>query len=251
MDNSFYVGISRQQVLQTQMDLIANNVANISTPGYRAQNLVFEEYLTKAQNNGKGKDNTDDRLSLVSVYGQFQNTSPGPMAHTGNPLDVAVEGKGFLGVQTPQGVMYTRGGNFQINAAGELVTGSGLRVASQGGSSIVIPKDAREIGIAADGTVSTDKGAIGQLMVVEFDNEQDLDPTGNGLYKLGENATSRPAPARESMVRQGMLEGSNVQPITEMTRMIDVLREYQMTQNMLETEHQRESTMIQQLSKTF
>ncbi|HTK84673.1 MAG TPA: flagellar basal-body rod protein FlgF [Patescibacteria group bacterium] len=251
MENSFYVGISRQSVLQDQMDLIANNIANINTPGYRAQNMVFEEYLTKAQNNGKGLDNTDDRVSMVTPYGQFQSTAPGPVEHTGNPLDVALNGPGYLGVQTPQGIMYTRAGNFQINAKGELVTGTGQIVAGKSGGALVIPKDARQVTISSDGTVATDKGAVGQLMVSEFANEQDLDPAGNGLYKLSPHATSTAGPALNTKVVQGSLEGSNVQAITETTRMIDVLREYQATQNMLQTEHDRETTMIQQLSKVY
>lgn len=251
MENSFYVGISRQAALQDQMDLIANNIANINTPGYRAQNMVFEEYLTKAQNNGAGLGNTDDRVSMVVPYGQYQSSAPGPVERTGNPLDVALQGPGFLGVQTAQGVMYTRAGNFQINAKGELVTGAGQLVAGKSGGALVIPKDAREVGIAADGTVSTDKGAIGQLMVSEFANEQDLEPAGNGLYKLSDGAASTAGPALNTKVIQGALEGSNVQAITETTRMIDVLREYQATQNMLQNEHERETTMIQQLSKIY
>jgi flagellar basal-body rod protein FlgF len=251
MENSFYVGISRQIALQSQMDIIANNVANVSTPGYRAQNLVFSEYLTKAQNNGAGLDNTDDRLSMVQQYGQFQTTSQGTMQQTGNALDVALSGPGYMGVQTAKGIQYTRAGNFQINASGTLVTGSGQPVAGKSGGSIVIPRDAHEVSFAADGTVSTDKGAIGQLMVVEFANEQDLNPAGNGLYELGPNATSTPGPALHTNVTQGLLEGSNVQPITEMTRMIGVLRSFQTTQNLLQAENDRESGMIQQLSKVI
>src|SRR3569623_1746459 len=102
MENSFYVGISRQIALQSQMDLIANNVANVSTPGNRGQNL----------------DISDDRLSMVQQYGQFQTTLQGPLQQTGNPLDVALSGPGYMGVQTAKGIQYTRAGNFQINASG-------------------------------------------------------------------------------------------------------------------------------------
>jgi len=131
------------------------------------------------------------------------------------------------------------------------VTGTGQIVAGKSGGALVIPKDARQVTISSDGTVATDKGAVGQLMVSEFANEQDLDPAGNGLYKLSPHATSTAGPALNTKVVQGSLEGSNVQAITETTRMIDVLREYQATQNMLQTEHDRETTMIQQLSKVY
>ena len=113
-----------------------------------------------------------------------------------------------------------------------------------------MPKDAHEIRIAHDGTVSTDQGAIGQLMLVEFDNDQELEADGNGLYKLGANAKSTPGPAKNTQVEQGELETSNVEPVVEMTRMMNVLRAYQMTQTMLQTESDRETNMIQTLTKT-
>src|SRR5687768_13684666 len=103
MENSILVGFSHQMALKQQMDTIANNVANMSTPGYRAQNMVFTEYLAKP----KGIEHP---LSMVMDYGQFQSTEAGPMQRTGNPLDVALEGPGYFGVQTPEGVMYTRAG---------------------------------------------------------------------------------------------------------------------------------------------
>ena len=249
MQNGIFAGISRQAALQSQMDVVANNIANMSTPGYRQQNLVFQQYLSKAQNNGNGLDNTDDRVSMVTDYGQYQSTAPGPIEQTGNPLNVAISGAGYFGVQTPSGTAYTRDGNFQLNASGQLVTGTGLPVSSAGGSAITIPKDAREIKIGRDGTVSTDKGTVGQLMVVEFANEQDLEASGNGMYQLGKNAQSTPTPSTTSTVIQNALEGSNVQPIVEMTRMVSVARAYEMTQNMLSTEGDRESTMIQHLTK--
>jgi flagellar basal-body rod protein FlgF len=214
MQNGIYAGLSKQMALGAQMDTISNNIANMTTPGYRAQNLVFSQYLAKLQPNSKGEGSTDDQLAMVTAYGQYKNTNPGPLQQTGNPLDVAVQGPGYFGVQTASGVEYTKAGNFQINAGGQLVTGSGQAVASAGGGSITLPKDAREVSIARDGTISTDKGAVGQLMVVEFDNQQELQPTGNGLYQLGPNAVSTPVAARVSTVQQGMLEGSNVQPIT-------------------------------------
>ncbi len=241
MENGIYTGLSRQVALQAQMDIVSNNIANMNTPGYRAQNMVFTEYLAKP--NGYRK--VQDPLSMVLDYGQYQNTEAGPIRETGNPLDVAVQGPGWMGIQTPQGVMYTRAGNFQMNANGELITGHGELVAGDGGSAIVIPPEVKEINITHDGTISTDQGVVGKLMLVEFDNDQDLEAAGNGLYKTAAAAK----PAEKSMIVQGMVEQSNVQPVLEMTRMIDVLRAYQNTQRMLQSEHDRERNMIQRLSE--
>ncbi len=242
MENSIYVGLSRQVALKAQMDAIANNVANMSTPGYRAQNVVFTEYIEDPRNN------PTDPLSMVLDYGQFQTTTPGPMRQTGGQLDVALSGPGYLGVQTASGeTMYTRAGNFQINELGELITGSGHKVASTGGGNIVIPADATEIKITKDGSISSDRGEIGQLMVVEFENLQDLEATGNGLYRA--NPDSPPTPATKTTVAQGMIEDSNVTPVLEMSRMIDVHRAYEQTIRMLQAEHDRQRNMIQKLSK--
>lgn len=243
MENSLYIGLSRQMALQEQMDVVSNNIANLTTPGYRAHNMVFLEYLSKQRNAEKAGN---DSISMVHDYGQFMNTENGPLRSTGNPLDVALEGPGFLGIQTPEGVMYTRAGNLQLNGAGELITGSGQLVADAGGGTIAVPADATEIKIARDGTISTDQGQLAQLMVVEFDNPQTLEATGNGLYKTEEPGT----PSENTRVMQGMIEGSNVNAIFEMTRLIDVSRAYQSTQRMLQNEHDRQRSMIQTLTRT-
>lgn len=243
MENSIYAGLSRQSALQIQMDLIANNLANMNTPGYRNQNAIFTEYV--AYNTARGTEEKDP-LSLVMDYGQFQSTAPGPLQQTGNPLDIAIQGKGYFGVQTPEGVMFTRNGNFNVNANGEIVTGNGSLVASNGGGAISIPRDAGKVTVLEDGTISTDNGPVGQLMVVEFANEQDLEAQGNGLYKT----SAAPIPSEKSRVIQGFLEGSNVQPILEMTRMIDVSRAYQNSQRILQSEHERQRTMIQRLTQS-
>lgn len=242
MENSIYTGLSRQMALQEKMDVISNNVANMSTPGYKAQNMVFQEYIDKPSRS-LGRTDTNDSLSMVLDFGQYQDKESGPLQQTGNPLDVALEGTGWMGVQTAAGLRYTRAGNFTINQTGEIVTSSGLRVASSGGGPITIPENSGPVSIDEMGNISTKDGQIGQLMVVDFENTQDLRQEGNGLYASDFAGT----PATETRVKQGMLEGSNVKPIIEMTRMVDVLRNYQATQKMLQAEHDRQRTMIQKL----
>ncbi len=243
MENSIYIGLSRQIALQEQMDTVSNNIANMSTPGYRGHNMIFLEYLSKQRNAEKAGN---DSISMVHDYGQYMNTENGPLRSTGNPLDIALQGPGFIGVQTADGVQYTRAGNFQRNGAGEVVTGSGLLVADAGGGTIVIPEDATDFKISRDGTVSTDQGELARIMVVEFEDPQNLEAQGNGLYKT-EDAGN---PAENTQVMQGMLEGSNVNAILEMTRMIDVSRAYQSTQRMLQGEHDRQRGMIQTLTRS-
>ena len=246
MENSIYIGLSRQMALQEQMDTVSNNIANMSTPGYRGHNMIFLEYMTKQRNAEKAGN---DSISMVHDYGQYMNTENGPLRSTGNPLDVAIEGPGFFGIQTPDGVQYTRAGNFQRNGAGEIVTGSGQLVADQGGGTIVIPQDAIDVKIARDGTVSTDQGELARLMVVEFQDLQTLEAQGNGLYKANDPA-DQGGPADNTRVMQGMLEGSNVNAVLEMTRMIDVSRAYKSTQKMLQGEHDRQRGMIQTLTRS-
>jgi flagellar basal-body rod protein FlgF len=238
MENSLYVGLSSQVVLAGNMNIIANNVANLNTPGFRGQNMIFQEYVERPR--GMKED-----VSLVNDYGQYQVTDPGPIKVTGNPLDIAIVGPGFLGIQTPDGVQYTRAGNLSMTAEGTLVNARGAHVASAGGGDIVIPPDAKNIYIDHNGAVSTDEGQVGQLMIAEFNNYQTLNPAGNGLY-----VTTDPAvPAAKTTVIQGKIEGSNVQAVVEMTRMIEISREYQAVQRMVQTEHDRLRTAIQRLSR--
>jgi flagellar basal-body rod protein FlgF len=239
MENSIYLGLSKQMVLRTNMDIVANNVANINTPGFRAQNLLFEEYISDPRG-------SDTPLSFVIDRGQYQATTPGPVKATENPLDVALVGPGFIGVQSADGkVAYTRAGNFQIGTDGALLTAGGFPVAGNGGSAITIPAGSSEISIDNKGAISNQGGQIGQLMIVEFENLQDLKPLGNNMYTTDAATTE----ATNTTVKQGFLEGSNVQPVIEITRMIETLRSFQSVQRVLETENERLRTAIQKLTE--
>ncbi|MCC6598360.1 MAG: flagellar basal-body rod protein FlgF [Alphaproteobacteria bacterium] len=239
MENSIYLGLSRQMVLRNNMDIVANNIANMNTSGYRAQNLMFEEYVSK--------DKQDfDPMSFVYDRGQYKDTAPGSLTPTGNPLDIALTGPGFIGVQEPGGaIAYSRAGSLQTDAAGTLLNSAGYPVASAGGASIVIPQGSTEIKIDARGVISNQDGQIGQIMVAEFQNLQTLKPLGDTLYQT----TEAPLPAENTHVKQGMLEGSNVKPIIEMTHMVETLRSYQSIQNVLQTENDRLRGAIQKLTR--
>lgn len=238
MENSIYLGLSRQMVLQTNMQVVSNNIANMNTSGFRAQNVVFEEFLADPRGG-------DDPLSFAYDYGQYQMTSPGSQMQTGNPLHVALNGKGFMGVQMPDGkVAYTRDGNFQKTQDGTLVTAAGFPVMGQGGP-ITISTNAEYVTIDEKGFISDQGGSFAQLQISEFENVQTLKPVGNNLYTTDSEAK----PAAKTTAQQGFIEGSNVVPVVEMTKMIEILRDFQSTQKLLETEHDRLRSAIQKLSQ--
>ena len=153
MQNAILVGLSRQVALAREMDVVANNIANLNTTGYKADGMVFEEYLSSAAR----ADMTGTRISFVQDRGMWHNMSQGAAVQTGNPLDVAIDGPGFLVVQTPQGDRYTRNGSLQINATGQLVTNDGYTVLGDGGPITLQPND-RQIQISRDGTISVREG---------------------------------------------------------------------------------------------
>ncbi|PZO86521.1 MAG: flagellar basal-body rod protein FlgF [Micavibrio aeruginosavorus] len=239
MENSIYVGLSGQVAMEQKMALIANNVANINTPGYRGQNALFKEFISDQRR-------MKEDVSLVLDYGQYRVTDAGSVKETGNPLDVALVGPGFMGVQTPDGIQYTRAGNFALNMDGQLVTSQGRLVADAGGGAITVPQDAKYVSIDKGGIISTDQGQIATLMLSEFPDYQRMEPAGNGLYKTEQAAL----PATETTVLQGKIEGSNVQPVLEMTRMIEVMREYQAVQNMMNNEQDRQRNGLQRMLRT-
>ena len=240
MENSIYLGLSRQMTLQTNMGITANNIANMNTPGYRGQNMLFAEYISKPRG-------YDDPLSFVYDRGQYQITDEGPMQQTDNPMDIALVGPGMFEVEGPGGAQtYSRSGNFQLGTDGTLQTSRGFRVMNEGGAPINIPEDASEVKIDQFGVISTQNGEIGRLNIVEFANIQDIEAMGDNLYR----SNIPPAPATQTRVRQGFIEGSNVNAVLEMTNMIEVSRSFQSMQNAMQVENDRLRKAIQTLTRT-
>lgn len=231
MENAGYIALSRQVVLRRQLDVIANNMANASTPAYKAESMQFNEYLIKADEGAP--------LSFVADAGISRDWTAGTLRPTGNPLDLAINGDGFFVVSTPDGDRYTRNGRFALDAAGQIVTGDGNPVQSDAGP-IIVPSEDAKLVVAADGTVSTESGIIGRIRVVRFADPQVLAAIGAGLYRT--DAASEPDLA--SRLSQGMVEDSNVQPIIEMTNLIQVTRDYQSAQKMVEAEDERQRRAI-------
>ena len=211
MENALLIGLSRQMVLERQLDVIANNIANVNTNGFKADKSLFEEYLTS----GAHEDNfngTDRRVSYVQDRGTFRDFSQGAVQQTSNPLDVAITGAGFLVVQAPGGERYTRDGNLQINTPGQLVTASGNPVLGTSGPIVFQPTD-HDIIISADGTITVQEGAArtdsirGKLRLVSFADAQKLLKQGDNLYsrrrrRAAGHQVDRPAGLRREVQRQ-------------------------------------------------
>lgn len=238
METASYIALSHQVALRDEMAVIANNIANIGTPGFRREGLVFAEYLARPNRPAPRMET----LSYVSEQGIARNTMPGAIEETGGALDVAIAGDAMFVVETPQGQRYTRSGHFRLDPAGQIITQAGHAVLGDAGP-LTIPPDASEIMIAEDGTVSTDQGVVGRLQLVQFEDDRQLQKAGNGLYRT----TAVAGPALDATVIQGSVERANVQPVLEITRMIEILRLYQNNQNLIKMEHERQQRVIEAL----
>jgi len=250
MQNALLVGLSRQMVLERQLDVISNNIANVNTNGFKADKSLFEEYLRSGahEDNFTGRDR---RVSYVQDRGTFRDFSQGPVQQTGNPLDVAISGSGLMVVQAPGGERYTRDGNLQINNQGQLVTASGNPVLGASGPIVFQPTD-HDIVISADGTVTVQEGAAhtdsirGKLRLVSFADAQQLLKQGNNLYSAGEGAA--PQADAKSSVQQGFVEKSNVNSVVEMSHMVEVMRTYTNIASILQQESDLHKNAIDKLA---
>lgn len=244
MDNSLLIGLSRQTALRRELDVVANNVANISTNGFKAQRMAFQEYLMPV---ARADDfpYADKRLSYVQDRGTWQDFKSGALQVTENPLDVAINGEGFFVVDTPAGERYTRDGSFLLNTQGQLVTASGEPVQTTEGV-LQLAENETDLAIAADGTITTTVGVRGRIRMVNTANPQNLKSEGGNLF-------SSPVPMVEmaagvSRLKQGVLEKSNVEPVLEVSRMMELTRSYQSISSLMQRSEQMRSTAIERLS---
>ncbi|MBC7131943.1 MAG: flagellar hook-basal body complex protein [Roseovarius sp.] len=227
MEAGGYVTLTRQSGLMREMQMIANNIANAGTTGFRAEGMVFSEFIARTEGGPS--------LSMARGNTPVFSTMQGAMEATGGSLDFAIEGEGFFLVETPEGERLTRNGVFALSGAGDLVTMDGFRVLDAGGAPVFLPPDAGPPGLGADGTLSADGRPLAQLGLFR--------PPGNAaLIRVGNNLFESPdgiEPVEEGRILQGFREGSNVAPLSEVARMIAVQRAYEMGQSFLEAEHER------------
>jgi flagellar basal-body rod protein FlgF len=246
MDNTTYIALSRQQALWNQLEVVANNLANVNTTGFKGSDTLFSQYVFKS----RGDDRTfKDKVAFTHDFGLVRNLAQGTFNYTGNTLDLALQGEGYFVVQKIDNGqlsgedLYTRAGAFTVNADSQLVTQSGQAVLGTDGQPIVIPPNAGEITIQGDGAIksraSGETGTIrtlGTLRVVRFESERELKAVDGTAFSAGDQ---QPIDIARPTVAQGVLEDSNVNAITEMTRLINVNRAYADIAKLVDEEHQR------------
>jgi flagellar basal-body rod protein FlgF len=243
MDNALYVGLSRQMVLRREMDIVANNIANADTNGFKVESL-----MTKEQPGAPAFTLQGPRpVKFVAADGVARDFGQGALRRTDAPFDLGIEGQGFFKITTKDGDRYTRDGRFRTDDAGRLTTQAGQPVLDEGGGEIVLDLEKGAITIATDGTVSQGAERVGKVGVYKFDTLSVLEKKGDNL--LANTSNAQPAPATEAKVRQGMLEGSNVQPILEITRMIEVSRAYEQVTRMMDSQSELTRSTITRMGR--
>jgi flagellar basal-body rod protein FlgF len=235
METTAYIALSRQMVLRQRVDVLANNIANTTTTAFKAEQLLLEPVIARA--------GARQRLAFVQDVATVRDPSPGTLAATGNPLDLAIEGEGYFTIETEEGLRYGRSGQFRLSEEGLIMTAAGDLVLDDGGAPLAVPLGARAITLAADGTLSTEEGVVGRIAVAGFADEQALRKVGSGLYATDQAPQEVPG----ARLVQGMLEGANVRPVVEMTEMIATLRAYQGTERLLETHHELQRRTIERM----
>jgi flagellar basal-body rod protein FlgF len=252
MENTLLIGLSRQVTLERQMDVIANNVANVTTNGYKADRSMFQEYLMPTAREDNFAAGRDRRLSHVVDRATFRDLAQGSLDQTKNPLDVAINGDGFFVVQTPAGERYTRDGSFQIDNQGQLVNGSGYPVLGNSGP-IRFQQTDKQVQVASDGNITVLEGTNridsvrAKLRIVNFSRPQRLVKEGSNLYSAGEGNAAQVD--TKSTVAQGFVERSNVNAVTEMSRMIEINRMYTQMATLLQQQHDLHKSAIDKLAE--
>lgn len=236
MENIQYIAVSQQTALSRQMEIIANNIANISTPGFKAENLTFKEYMIR--------DSRGDKTSFVQDAGVAKDMRQGPLQHTGADFDFAINGDGFFTIGAAEGNRYTRSGHFKLDDNGQIVNFNGDPLLSENGNPLVVPLAASKITMTKDGKIYADNVSIGKVGLVKFENPQSLSPEMAGLYTTSED----PQPVTNPELYQGMIEESNVQGVVEMTKMMQISRSYESTQRIIEREDDRVRQAIKRLA---
>lgn len=236
MDAPGYTTLTRQSGLMSEMQVIAHNIANASTAGFRREGVVFSEYITRM----------GDDPSLSMAYGNARHVDLGQagLTATGGTFDLGIQGEGFFLLDTPQGERLTRAGAFTPSGEGVLVNPDGYPLLDAGGAPVAVPPGARSLAVSSDGTLSADGAPVAQIGLWQPADPLSLRHQAGTLFSA--DATE---PAESAVIHQGFLEDSNVQPISEIARMITVQRAYELGQKFLETEDARHKSVIETLGR--
>jgi flagellar basal-body rod protein FlgF len=244
MDNSINIALSRLATQQSALDIIAGNLANSSSPGYKAQRLVFANWLISEPSGAVPRG--DQKLAFAQARATYSDHSQGSISHTGNPLDLALGGDGYFTVQTPNGTRLTRAGRFTLKTDGTVTDESGNSLLDVNKQPIRIAVADTEVTVKADGTISSQNGTLGQIAVVVPNDPNRLTAEGSRLLRADVPTT----PSTRPGIIQGAVEDSNVQPITEITRMIQTQRDFEFIAQFAEAEGQRRQTAIDKITSS-
>lgn len=238
MDNAIYATLTRQSGLMNEMRVVANNIANANTTGFRREGVIFAEHLAATGDRG-------GTLSMAHARGRLVDLEQGAMTQTNGNFDLAIEGDGYFLVETPDGNQLTRNGAFMPSPEGELMTADGHRLLDEGQAPIIIPAGASSVRIGQDGTLSANGLEFGRIGVFATPVDASITHRGGTTF-----ASDKPVePLEDPRVRQGFLEESNVDPVFEITRMIEVQRAYELGQSFLDREDQRIRNAISAMSR--
>lgn len=238
MESSILVALSRQDALERHLSVVANNMANMNTTAFKAEHIMLVDHPVRVP--AAGADEKGG-IAFVRDVGTLRDTTDGPLNETSGDLDVAISGEGYFVVSTPMGDRYTRDGHLRLDQSGQLVTDHGLPVLTQGGAPVRLGPQDGQVVIARDGSIASEAGPLGRLRVVRFAHPEKMEAVAGGLMTSEEPPEDVAAP----IVLQGMLESSNVQPITEMTHLIGVQRAYDQARSLIDKEDERIKKSLQ------
>ena len=243
MDNALFVGLSRQMILRREMEIIANNIANMDTAGFKVESMMQKTDPSEPAVTLGGPR----PVKFVAPDGVARDFGQGALVKTGGELDMSIEGKGFFQVQSPQGPRFTRDGRFTTDPAGRLVTQAGNPVLDASGGEIVIDMEKGQLSVGADGTLTQGTEQVGKVGMFAFANPGALEKAGDNLFRNASNLAAEPSV--DAKLRQGFLENSNVKPVLEITRMVEVSRAYEQTARMMDSEAELARRTVERLGR--
>jgi flagellar basal-body rod protein FlgF len=242
MNNATDIALSRLTAQMRAMDITANNLANMSTPGYRAERMVFADWLSPQSRTTSPRGDT--QLAFTQDRATYRERAEGSLTQTGNPLDLALSGDGFFTVQTANGTRLTRAGRFTLQANGTITDEAGNALLDTNGQSMSVAAADTKLTVTADGAISSQNGTIGRIAVVTPTDPNKLTAEGGRLLRADTPTT----PVATPRVVQGAVEDSNVQPVTELVRMMGTERDFQFVTQFVDAENQRHQTAIDKIA---
>ena len=247
MDNAMMIGLTRQMTLRRAMDVVANNIANQNTTGFKVESLLLENTPARTAEHSDGPS----ELQYVNTWGMGRDFSQGALQQTDRPFDFAIEGEGFFGLETATGTQYTRDGRFHVDNIGQLVSADGSPVLdADTRAPIILNPNAGEVRVVDGGTILEDGVQVGRIGVFDIVNRAAMSKEGNGRYTLDLGPEeAEPLAMFDAVVHQGHVEGSNVSAVLELTDMMSIMRSYASVSKFLKDAEDLNRRAIERLGK--